>query len=97
MERSNGRLEQAAKMWGKSLFSSYQTFSAAKLPKWYGERPGKKGKDPETPEEEEEAVEQDEDLLENLDKEELQAEEEGEEEGDEEYEEDEEEGEEEEE
>merc|ERR1719222_6034 len=67
----------------------------SKLPKWYGERPGKKGKDPETPEEEEEAVEQDEDLLENLDKEELQAEEEGEEEGDEEYEEDEEEGEEE--
>merc|ERR1712209_65089 len=69
----------------------------SKLPKWYGERPGKKGKDPETPEEEEEAVEQDEDLLENLDKEELQAEEEGEEEGDEEYEEDEGEGEEEEE
>ena len=36
---------------------------AAKLPKWYGERPGKKGKDPETPEEEE-AVEADEDILE---------------------------------
>merc|ERR1712181_195603 len=25
----------------------------SKLPKWYGERPGKKGKEPETPEEEE--------------------------------------------
>merc|ERR1719222_1269161 len=44
-----------------------------KLPKWYGERPGKKGKDPETPEEEE-VVEADEDILE-LDKDELQAEE----------------------
>lgn len=69
-------------------------FSAAKLPKWYGERPGKKGKDPETPEEEE-VVEADEDILE-LDKDELQAEEEGED-GEEEYEDEEEEGEEEEE
>jgi len=65
-----------------------------KLPKWYGERPGKKGKDPETPEEEE-VVEADEDILE-LDKDELQAEEEGED-GEEEYEDEEEEGEEEEE
>merc|ERR1712037_165442 len=63
-----------------------------KLPKWYGERPGKKGKDPETPEEEE-VVEADEDILE-LDKDELQAEEED---GEEEYEDEEEEGEEEEE
>merc|ERR1712192_43450 len=61
----------------------------SKLPKWYGERPGKKGKEPETPEEEE-VVEADEDILE-LDKEELHADEEGED-GEEEYEDEEEEG-----
>merc|ERR1712226_1742088 len=55
----------------------------AKLPKWFGVRPGKKDDGPETPEEEEEVVEADEDLL-ALEKEDIQVEEE---EGDEEYEE----------
>jgi len=56
----------------------------AKLPKWFGVRPGKRDDGPETPEEEE-VVEADEDLL-ALDKEVVQVEE-VEEEGDEEYEE----------
>lgn len=32
-----------------------ELFFAAKLPKWFGERPGKKAGDPETPEGEEDA------------------------------------------
>jgi len=85
--------EYLEKEWNDKM-GDWNKQPKSKLPKWYGERPGKKGKDPETPEEEE-VVEADEDILE-LDKDELQAEEEGEE-GEEEYEEEDEEGEEEEE
>jgi len=85
--------EYLEKEWNDKM-GDWNKQPKSKLPKWYGERPGKKGKDPETPEEEE-AVEADEDILE-LDKDELQAEEEGED-GEEEYEDEEEEGEEEEE
>merc|ERR1712083_641390 len=85
--------EYLEKEWNDKM-GDWNKQPKSKLPKWYGERPGKKGKDPETPEEEE-AVEADEDILE-LDKDELQAEEEGED-GEEEYEDEEEEGEDEEE
>jgi len=85
--------EYLEKEWNDKM-GDWNKQPKSKLPKWYGERPGKKGKDPETPEEEE-VVEADEDILE-LDKDELQAEEEGED-GEEEYEDEEEEGEEEEE
>lgn len=34
---------------------NYFLFSSAKLPKWFGERPGKKAGEPETPEGEEDA------------------------------------------
>jgi len=85
--------EYLEKEWNDKM-GDWNKAPKSKLPKWYGERPGKKGKDPETPEEEE-VVEADEDILE-LDKEELQADEEGED-GEEEYEDEEEEGEEEEE
>merc|ERR1712032_1527657 len=74
--------EYLEKEWNDKM-GDWNKAPKSKLPKWYGERPGKKGKDPETPEEEE-AVEADEDILE-LDKDELQAEEEGED-GEEEYE-----------
>ena len=61
----------------------------AKLPKWFGVRPGKKSGEPDTPEEEDNShVEADEDLLE-LEKEGIDPEE-GEEEDEEEYDEEEE-------
>merc|ERR1712130_714244 len=85
--------EYLEKEWNDKM-GDWNKQPKSKLPKWYGERPGKKGKDPETPEEEE-VVEADEDILE-LDKDELQAEEEGDD-GEEEYEDEDEEGEEEEE
>merc|ERR1712226_486600 len=85
--------EYLEKEWNDKM-GDWNKQPKSKLPKWYGERPGKKGKDPETPEEEE-VVEADEDILE-LDKDELQAEEEGDD-GEEEYEDEEEDGEEEEE
>jgi len=85
--------EYLEKEWNDKM-GDWNKQPKSKLPKWYGERPGKKGKDPETPEEEE-VVEADEDILE-LEKDELQAEEEGDD-GEEEYEDEEEDGEEEEE
>lgn len=41
-------------MENKSKFNFFKIY-LAKLPKWFGERPGKKAGDPETPEGEEEA------------------------------------------
>lgn len=46
-------------------------FLLARLPKWFGERPGKKAGEPETPEGEED-VKADEDILEDEDAEEVE-------------------------
>merc|ERR1712083_1251690 len=74
--------EYLEKEWNDKM-GDWNKQPKSKLPKWYGVRPGKKDDGPETPEEEEEVVEADEDLL-ALEKEDIQVEEE---EGDEEYEE----------
>lgn len=41
---------------------NFQFQSTAKLPKWFGERPGKKAGDPETPEGEDEVKPEDEEV-----------------------------------
>jgi len=58
--------ETHEKQW-KEKFGQFDSRQKAKLPKWFGERPGKKPGDPETPEGEEEgkqAVDEDEDIKE---------------------------------
>ncbi|KAJ8971062.1 hypothetical protein NQ317_002754 [Molorchus minor] len=59
-------LENAEKIWKQKL-EGFMNRPRAKLPKWFGERPGKKSGDPETPEGEEEgkqAADEDEDIKE---------------------------------
>merc|ERR1719481_1641770 len=51
------RAEWLESMWKEKL-GEFQKRPAKKLPKWFGERPGKKAGDPETPEGEEEGEEE---------------------------------------
>ncbi|RZC38417.1 troponin T [Asbolus verrucosus] len=57
-------LEYIEKIW-KDRYEEFENRSKTKLPKWFGERPGKKAGDPETPDGEEEgkqAADEDEDI-----------------------------------
>ncbi|XP_018561620.1 troponin T isoform X2 [Anoplophora glabripennis] len=59
-------LENAEKIWKRKI-EEFMNRPRAKLPKWFGERPGKKAGEPETPDGEEEgkqAADEDEDLKE---------------------------------
>merc|ERR1719394_2433235 len=79
--------ELLEKDWKEKL-EEFGKHARAKLPKWFGKRPGKKAGEPDTPEEEDEAVAVE---AEDLEPEEVEEEEDEEEEEEEEYEEEEEE------
>merc|ERR1712087_788373 len=63
------RAEMLEASW-KEKFAEWSKRPKARLPKWFGERPGKKAGDPETPEGEEDAGAEAEEAEEDYDKEE---------------------------